>query len=296
MCIAIVANKGKIVSEKYLNNCFDNNNDGAGFAFINSHGKVEISKGYFTFKTFYEDYLKVAGKSNMLIHFRIATSGGISGGCCHPFPVITNYKDMKKEHMTCESAMIHNGIISDCEPPAKAKYSDTMVFNRLFLADEEINFRNKKIQSLLEEFIGTSKVAVLSSDNSIVKLGKWIEEDGVFYSNDSYKDSYFRYFSRSNLAQNDIEICFATIHDWGVAEEISQMLESEGIGIIDYCITAFGLEMIVDMYPVLNSYLNHAWYVLYNGANPRKTIDLIEHKSTSYEEVIANTYKTNNLK
>ena len=51
MCIAIVKPQGTVISDEYLENCFDNNNDGAGIAYAKD-GTIYIVKGIFDKKQF----------------------------------------------------------------------------------------------------------------------------------------------------------------------------------------------------------------------------------------------------
>ena len=97
MCIAIYSLKGTdIPREDILKTCFLNNPDGAGFAF-NKGGKVHIVKGFMDYKGFISAFKKYDAEfgfkqRGVLIHFRIATHGGVNVGCCHPFPISSNEK------------------------------------------------------------------------------------------------------------------------------------------------------------------------------------------------------------
>ena len=103
MCIAIYSLKGTdIPSEDILKTCFLNNPDGAGFAF-NKGGKVHIVKGFMDYKGFMAAFKKYDAEfgfkqRGVLIHFRIATHGGVNVGCCHPFPISPNEKQLKKSN------------------------------------------------------------------------------------------------------------------------------------------------------------------------------------------------------
>ncbi len=89
MCIAVYKPKEAVLTKRTLKNCFDNNPDGAGFAYPNDEGtKIEVRRGYFGFRKFWRDYKAVQDKEKpMLIHFRIATSGCIDEENCHPWRI-----------------------------------------------------------------------------------------------------------------------------------------------------------------------------------------------------------------
>ena len=106
MCIAVYSPKGNnIPCEDYLHNCFDNNSDGAGFAF-NLNGHVEIVKGFMTWTDFintFREYDKSYCLKNrgVLIHFRIATHGKVDAANCHPFPVSDSNRLENANMPTC---------------------------------------------------------------------------------------------------------------------------------------------------------------------------------------------------
>ncbi len=58
MCIAIVKPQGTEISDEYLKNCFENNNDGAGIAYA-KNCKLYIIKGIFDLKEFIQSVREV---------------------------------------------------------------------------------------------------------------------------------------------------------------------------------------------------------------------------------------------
>src|SRR6266545_3554785 len=54
-CVAIYKPKGVQIAKKYLSNSFENNKDGAGFAYAKD-GKITINKGYFSFEEFWKAF------------------------------------------------------------------------------------------------------------------------------------------------------------------------------------------------------------------------------------------------
>lgn len=177
MCIAIMVKKGLTLKENALKLCWDNNPDGAGFAWPED-GKVKVFKEVKDFDKFYTEYKKVKEtyNGNMLLHFRIATHGEVCEENCHPF--LVNDK----------LAFIHNGIISNVVKDKKE--SDTILFNKKVLQTLPVGFhKNAALKTLMEEYVGRSKLVFLDADGefSIVNesLGTWDSE--CWFSNDSYK-------------------------------------------------------------------------------------------------------------
>ena len=182
MCIAIYKPANKRISKEILKNCFDNNDDGAGFAYINTdfHGVKRLKiKKYMKFDLFYKQYKRaqsIAPESPFIIHFRVGTHGEKSTFNCHPFYVDKNI------------AFIHNGIISGVG--FDKRKSDTQLFNELVLQELPKGWeKNKAIGTLIEDFIGSSKLVTLNIKGEVTifnsSKGEWVDE--CWYSNASYK-------------------------------------------------------------------------------------------------------------
>lgn len=175
MCIAIVKPKDKVISKERLKICCDANPDGMGFAFC-KNDNVYIMKYLNDFEKFYEDYSKVETTSPMLIHFRIATHGGVTIENCHPFALNNNM------------ALIHNGVISGYGD--KEKKSDTRDFIDKVIGNiSHKAWRNASFRELVGKAIGYSKLGILDTKGNtyIINEDKGYWDDGVWYSNKSYE-------------------------------------------------------------------------------------------------------------
>lgn len=178
MCIAILMPMGKKISEETLKICFANNHDGAGLMYT-AHGEVIIDKGFMTVDTFLEAYRKLLPKlkSDLVIHFRISTSGIVDMANCHP------------HRITKKLAVVHNGILFT--PPAGSKESDTAIFCRDILSQLPPKFLQSQAHTwLLENSLGAhNKLIFLDSESKYTifgeKFGVWHE--GCWYSNTTYK-------------------------------------------------------------------------------------------------------------
>ena len=188
MCILIIKKEDvKNPDKKILQNCFENNDDGAGYA-IYSNNQYHIRKGFMTFNTFYESYIANVKDSDFaIIHFRIGTSGVINPGCTHPFPITSNIEELLCADIVCNSLAAHNGILG----AGSDKLSDTMLFVKDVLADSEIHdhLNNKAIRLLIGEYIGSSKL-VICKGKDYWQYGDFIEDKGLLYSNNTYLYSY----------------------------------------------------------------------------------------------------------
>lgn len=184
MCIAIVKKAGAVLTKEVLFNCYTNNSDGCGFAYINEdiygRKKIRIKKSM-KFETFYDKYSRAVEQnpdSTFLIHFRIATHGTVDEYNCHPFQI------------NDEQVFIHNGIIPQMgsEGPMDQR-SDTRIFKDRILRKLPRGWEsNPAIKFMIESIIGYSKLAVLNIDNTFnifkENSGHW--KNDVWYSNTSY--------------------------------------------------------------------------------------------------------------
>lgn len=194
MCVAIVKEKNiQLPSKDILQICFKNNPDGAGFV-VNKNGYNYISKGYFTFEGFYKAFKQASinKEDDVLIHFRVATHGKVNIQNCHPFPIQNSFTNMTKPFLkTISDVMVHNGKL-DININNKI-YSDSMHFalainnflkNKQKVSDQFIQYIIKPTETNKKG----NRIAIMSKDGVIKKYGVgWIQKDGIFYSNDSFK-------------------------------------------------------------------------------------------------------------
>lgn len=213
MCIAIVKPQGTEISDEYLENCFDNNGDGAGIAYAKD-GKIYIVKGIFDKKQFIQEVRKAEkiAQGSMLIHCRIGTSGLKDKKNCHPHIVNDNL------------VMIHNGIL-DIDVPKNSKVSDTVIFIEKYLKKLSKDFvKSEPIMHLIEKAIGDrNKFAFLNNKGEafICNAKAGTVEGGIWYSNNTYSynwDRYDDFFDRS--LEEDTEV-------YGYFEEYIEFLEDE---------------------------------------------------------------------
>lgn len=185
MCIAILKPKDKVLSEDTLRICNEANPDGCGFAYIDNN--QVIIKKFLDFERFLEEYKKVEGMSNMLIHFRITTHGGTNIDNTHPF--ILNSR----------MALIHNGIISGYGDKGEGK-SDTRDFIDKVIGNiTHKMWKNPSFRELVGNAIGYSKLAILdiSGEYYIINEDRGSWDDGIWYSNTSYKPKTYTYKKKS---------------------------------------------------------------------------------------------------
>ncbi len=197
MCIAVYKPKGiKMPSKKIFNNCFSNNDDGAGFMFP-VNGKVHLEKGFMSFTAFKKG-LKAAIKkygiaptdTPMVFHFRITSQGGVKPELTHPFPLSRDYDEMRKLKGDYDVACVHNGIIDFASSFKAVDYNDTMEFIKEvacpLLYKNPNWYKNKSLVGLLTYLLSGNRFAIMDSKGHVELIGNWETNDGIYYSNSSY--------------------------------------------------------------------------------------------------------------
>lgn len=198
MCIIAYAKSGVQIKERVIKTMFAANPDGAGIMWKPKEGgSVQIHKGFMNVADLLKAWAEIPVESDKAIHCRIATSGKISAACCHPFPVRPKTSMMTKASDKCYMALMHNGVIHQCTPTKgmKANYSDSMLFAAKYLYPLQKQIDKECVQDLLEDF-SNSRLLIMRENGDTIKLGRWIESDGVYYSNDSFEDVGWGYYGK----------------------------------------------------------------------------------------------------
>ena len=188
--------------EKILQNCFENNSDGAGFMY-SYQGEVHIKKGYQTFKAFMAalnaSRAITGDKVPYVMHFRIATQG-YEKTMTHPFPLSGKMNNLKKLKVKCNIGVAHNGIL-DITSDGSHQYSDTMKFitDYLSLIIRGYDwYEDKRTCQLIERLIEGSRLAILDKNDHCELMGKgWEESNGVHYSNHSWAREPYKWSAPS---------------------------------------------------------------------------------------------------
>lgn len=182
MCIAIYHPAGHVLPDHTLENCFENNGDGCGFAYVNEDNKgvkrmmIKKTLDFPTFLRQYQRATRVNPESPFLLHFRIRTHGATDKSNCHPFQIDDDH------------VFVHNGIIGGMT--VSQQLSDTQMFNIDYLQHLEADWmRNEGVTRLIEKVINNSKLIVLNKDLDVMiyneTKGDWVGD--CWFSNDSYK-------------------------------------------------------------------------------------------------------------
>lgn len=180
MCIAIVKPAGAVIADDVLKTCFENNPDGAGFAYRTAHGLV-VEKGMFTWDAFIEAYRRCGvAEVDALIHFRITTRGDDSPDNTHPFA-------------TAHGALIHNGTIFGLGERKGQGKSDTRVLSEHWHSATYEDM--ERLFPVFESYVDGTRVAFMDHSGRVHVFNRkdWIEKDGVLYSNAGFEMDVYGY-------------------------------------------------------------------------------------------------------
>ena len=202
MCVICVSPKGESQPTKAtLETMFESNSHGAGFMYARN-GKVHIHKGFMDFTSYWKAIknAKLTKADSAVYHCRISTQAGINPEMTHPFPWTTKLEDTKLLDCTCQCGIAHNGVVRMTSTGDK-EYSDTALYiawylSKLIRTPEDME--DGAIADLIDVSTN-SKWAILRADGFVLTVGKWIEDNGLLFSNDSYKPYIPRFYSASNV-------------------------------------------------------------------------------------------------
>lgn len=213
MCIIIAKDKeGKLPSMDTLRTCFTHNSDGAGIMYVDK-GQVVIDKGFMTFNDL-EKHLKVLYKKfndfkdkSLVIHCRIGTSGTNTRENTHPYCISEDFNELHKTKVLCDLGIVHNGIITDYTPLDNTNNTnDTQEFIMKYLAPIYNHYRdfykNEFILKGLED-ITNSKLVFLDKNDDLYYVGEFVEDNGVKYSNGTYKPYSYTYVPFHKTGDSD---------------------------------------------------------------------------------------------
>lgn len=202
MCIAILnTKKAGSLPKSYIKNSWENNDMGAGLLWVES-GKLNVFKSY-NYDEFIDEYYRIRDNKNVgniVLHFRIATSGYKGEHNLHPFLTNDNL------------GFVHNGVIKGL---GNQKFSDTYEFNEILKGFKHNFLSCKTSKYFISDYIGYSKLVFLGSNDKYTiineHLGHW--KDNNWFSNDSYK-SYNDFVYYGNKKVNKTKTNTITIKEW----------------------------------------------------------------------------------
>lgn len=190
MCIIAIYKKGVKPRRDRVEEMMKRNADGVGIAWNNGKN-VYFKKGITTAAQAWDILQSLDGRANDIVfHARIATSGGISAGKCHPFPLTDKNESLDAVNYRGKNPVVfHNGVFSiDIEKGL----NDSQTFIKyaltpLYKADAH-GVKNGAHDELIDMSVKGSRLVILFPDGLRIYGRGWETDDGgTVYSNTSYK-------------------------------------------------------------------------------------------------------------
>lgn len=184
MCIIIAKPKGmKAIPLKNIYQGCENNPD--SFWIYASNGDKTTVVKYNDYRTMLDAIHKYNNPEWLLvIHARIATHWAIDFINQHPYPLTNDIKQVVNWQKWKWKWFMHNGILS--EFGADKRYSDSIDFGVQFLSKTE----NKDVVE--KKIWPWNKIVVMDgAELTIYNEGAGVYDNGVWYSNNSYKQTPF---------------------------------------------------------------------------------------------------------
>ena len=191
MCIILTCEQQVRPDFNLISTCFNNNPDGAGIMWCED-GRVQTAKGFTNEWDLMDAIDAVPYESRLVIHMRIATSGGIDVGTCHPFPVCDDLDILHAQYTECDVAVMHNGVISGMPTNKKLGISDTVSFvsNVVSALYEDAGYRvTKSLQNQMKRAAPGNRFAIMTCDGKVYRIGSGWETvtKGLQASNSSWR-------------------------------------------------------------------------------------------------------------
>lgn len=204
MCIICVSGKGvRQPSEKEIRTMFSRNPHGAGYM-VAEGDAVRIEKGFMSVTELLRSlrYENFTEDDVVVYHFRISTQAGVNPEMTQPFPMVTELESLKYLSTLSHVGVAHNGIIKMTTDPTEIEYSDTALFIAFYLTNivkRKADLRKQKVLDKIEKMI-QSKMVILDKDGDYALIGKFVENDGLLFSNYSFETySAPRYFTLQDV-------------------------------------------------------------------------------------------------
>ena len=185
MCIIAACRAGAPRPDnKTVARMWECNPDGAGIMWA-AGNCVHGRKGFMTLDALQTALACVPDGAPLVIHFRIATSGGINPEMTHPFPVVKGLARLRALQWEASTGIAHNGVL----PGLGTKtLSDTAEYIRRVAAPvlaSGIDEADKL--DILRATSHGSRLALLHAEGRIDLFGDWIEDTGIYYSNSGFR-------------------------------------------------------------------------------------------------------------
>lgn len=193
MCVIAACYKRPMTKDEF-ENCFTSNSHGAGFAW-KQDGLVRMEKGFMDLDKAWAYYSEfVATKMPHVAHFRIRTAGDVCKQLTHPF-IVNDTSPLNLSYAGKNPVLFHNGVFFNWEQ--LIPYLETKMGRKLKGLMSDSRFLALGLYYDTPAFVkhlrGNGAFAIVKHDKISIIGDQFIKEDGIYFSNTSYKR--YRYTS-----------------------------------------------------------------------------------------------------
>lgn len=191
MCIILTCEPKVRPSAQLVTDCFYSNPDGAGIMWCED-GYVQTAKGFMDETSLIEAIESVPYESPLVIHMRIATSGGVATGTCHPFPICDDLDVLHAQLTECSAAIAHNGVIAGMPTDKERGISDTVSFVSGVvngLLEGSHGKITQRVRKAIRQAAPGNRFAIMTSDGKVYRIGDGWETvtTGIEASNSTWR-------------------------------------------------------------------------------------------------------------
>lgn len=195
MCVIMTCKPNARPSFEVLEAAFVTNPDGAGIAWSDG-GAVHVEKGFYDVDALASAIARAPKASPLVIHMRIATSGGVSVGTCHPFPITDRLDDLHASTIACSAAIAHNGVIAGVATDERRGISDTVAFTAGVVSGLWRDGRapSRRFRERVRRLAPNNRFAIIDARGGVYRIGRgWLSvTGGIEASNDLWRAYVWR--------------------------------------------------------------------------------------------------------
>lgn len=187
---------GKRLDANDIGKMFDANPDGAGICYP-LNDRVIIRKGFFTLPELLAAYFAAPVDVPLIVHCRIATSGGIDEKTCHPFAVAKSIKKTNKR--SCNIAFAHNGILSGLGSKFASdtqEYVSRVVAPLVHKSGARYLYQMAYVMDIIAATSQDCRFAFMDALGDVQLIGEWHDYHGAKVSNLSFTSTYTKWIKK----------------------------------------------------------------------------------------------------
>lgn len=207
MCVIAICEK-RPLKKKEFDACWDGNGHGMGYAFWN--GKtVTMRKGFMGKGKAWDEYKTVPVPH--VVHFRIASAGEIVPELTHPF-IVDEASPLFLEYTGTNAVLFHNGTVGNWNSILYSTIIKTGRCPEGVMSDSRA--MAMAVSQIGKEFLDlfSSMKWVYVAKHGFHKVGAFVEEDGVFFSNSSFRPTQWAQGNHKTVAWGEPGSLWTTPH------------------------------------------------------------------------------------